>query len=265
MRASIRRWPTMRDSASVQYGPLTFSLKIGEEYRRVDSKDTAISDSGWHTLQIRPNGPPTKSFRRRPGIERFARGFQDRNRSKGLARRRSTPSRSWLVRSNLKSKGNKFRAGPWDENGLAAVLPMSPVTTSRPADRVESGTDGARPVANFFVPRSALGTSIRGIESDPHRFRCLDELGARYRFRRGFRLHRAGPGGRVKFVIDAIGDLHVDQMSVGFIGGAGHFYSRYFVPVVDQEEIDALRRSSSARAFAVITRSRKDRRRRDAR
>ncbi len=47
MKISVRRWAENHNSASVDYGPLTFSLKIGERYDRHDSTKTAIGDSSW--------------------------------------------------------------------------------------------------------------------------------------------------------------------------------------------------------------------------
>ena len=47
MDFSVRTWANNQDSVSVDYGPLTFSLKIGERYERVDSASSAIGDSKW--------------------------------------------------------------------------------------------------------------------------------------------------------------------------------------------------------------------------
>ncbi len=47
MKISTRTWTANHDSVSVNYGPLTFSLKIGERYEREDSSKTAIGDSAW--------------------------------------------------------------------------------------------------------------------------------------------------------------------------------------------------------------------------
>jgi hypothetical protein len=44
---SVKRWEHNHHSVSVSYGPLTFSLKIGERYERHDSTETAIGDSKW--------------------------------------------------------------------------------------------------------------------------------------------------------------------------------------------------------------------------
>lgn len=47
MKISVHRWQANQDSLSVNYGPLTFSLKIGEDFVQQDSTRTAIGDSGW--------------------------------------------------------------------------------------------------------------------------------------------------------------------------------------------------------------------------
>ncbi len=47
MKVSQRTWQVNKNSVSVDYGPLTLSLKIDEDYRRVDSEQTAIWDSKW--------------------------------------------------------------------------------------------------------------------------------------------------------------------------------------------------------------------------
>ena len=47
MELGVKIWVKNHNSASVNYGPLTFSLRISEEYRRKDSEETAIGDSKW--------------------------------------------------------------------------------------------------------------------------------------------------------------------------------------------------------------------------
>lgn len=66
MELSMRTWQANRNSVSVNYGPLTLSLKIKERYERKDSRATAIGDSKWQkgadasawpTYEIYPNSP----------------------------------------------------------------------------------------------------------------------------------------------------------------------------------------------------------------
>lgn len=47
MKLSVKRYPKNHNSASVHYGPLTFSLKIKEKYIQKNSAETAIWDSRW--------------------------------------------------------------------------------------------------------------------------------------------------------------------------------------------------------------------------
>lgn len=47
MQLSMRTWQVNKNSVSVDYGPLTLSLKIDEDYVQKDSKETAIGDSQW--------------------------------------------------------------------------------------------------------------------------------------------------------------------------------------------------------------------------
>jgi hypothetical protein len=47
MKTAVKIWEKNHHSASVNYGPLTFSLKIEEQYIRKSSDKTAIGDSKW--------------------------------------------------------------------------------------------------------------------------------------------------------------------------------------------------------------------------
>ncbi|MDY0184064.1 MAG: glycoside hydrolase family 127 protein, partial [Proteiniphilum sp.] len=47
MKLSQSVWLVNQESRSIHYGPLSFSLKIKEDYKRVSSIETAIGDSKW--------------------------------------------------------------------------------------------------------------------------------------------------------------------------------------------------------------------------
>ena len=47
MQLKKEEWSKNKNSVSINYGPLTFSLKIGEAYKQMDSKKSAIGDSKW--------------------------------------------------------------------------------------------------------------------------------------------------------------------------------------------------------------------------
>jgi hypothetical protein len=47
MELEVKTWGKNHNSVSIYYGPVGFSLKIDEEYRRMNSEETAIGDSRW--------------------------------------------------------------------------------------------------------------------------------------------------------------------------------------------------------------------------
>jgi hypothetical protein len=51
MKVAVRRWETNHDSVSIDRGPLTYSLKIGEETRRVGGTDA------WPAFELHPTTP----------------------------------------------------------------------------------------------------------------------------------------------------------------------------------------------------------------
>lgn len=133
MELKLREWTKNKNSVSVNYGPLTFSLKIGESYLRKDSKETAIGDSRWQE-----NADPQKwpSYEIHPSTEW----------NYGLLLNKDKPvqsfsivKKSWPADNNpftnsgapieLKAKGKKIIAWTIDQYGLCSVLPQSPVLT----------------------------------------------------------------------------------------------------------------------------------------
>ena len=49
MTVKMQTWQSNENSVSVNYGPITFSLKIKEKYVKYNSKENVISDSQWQT------------------------------------------------------------------------------------------------------------------------------------------------------------------------------------------------------------------------
>ena len=62
MHMSVRRWSLNKNSASVDYGPLTLSLRINERKVLVDSKKTAIGDSHWQANADASQWPTTEIY-----------------------------------------------------------------------------------------------------------------------------------------------------------------------------------------------------------
>jgi len=140
MRVTVQRWSANHDSASIDYGPLTFSLKIGERYDRFDSVKTAISDSGWQqsadpslwpSFEIHPTTPwnyglaldaahPEKSFQ----VKKHPWPKDDFP---------FTPASSPI---ELVAKARQIPEWTLDRYGLCAVLQDSPVWSEQPAETV---------------------------------------------------------------------------------------------------------------------------------
>lgn len=133
MALNVREWKKNKNSISVNYGPLTYSLKINEDYKKKDSKETAIWDSKWQE-----GADPAKW----PSFEIFP--ASDWNYALIVDKQRPANSftvvpKAWPSDNNpfatgnapleIKAKGKKVKSWDLDQYGLTAVLPQSPVTT----------------------------------------------------------------------------------------------------------------------------------------
>ncbi len=137
---TIKEWPTDKNSVSVNYGPLTFSLKIKENIQKVDPKKTALHDSHWQpdvdidawpAYSILPASPwnyglvlnnndPVESFK---VIER---SWPESN----------YPFTPATVPIKLVATGKQIPSWQLDKNGLCGALPQSPVETKQPEDTI---------------------------------------------------------------------------------------------------------------------------------
>ena len=136
MEVSVRRWTANHDSVSVNYGPLTFSLKIGERIEQVDSSKTAIGDSGWQK-----NADPAKwpSFDYYPTTPW----------NYGLVLADTHPEKSFTVKKlawpqddfpftpasapiEILARGRPIPEWTEDKYGLCAVLQPSPAFSDQP-------------------------------------------------------------------------------------------------------------------------------------
>jgi hypothetical protein len=140
MAISVQRWTDNHDSVSVNYGPLTFSLKIGERVERVDSSKTAIGDSHWQKTADPEQWPSFGYYPTTPW-------------NYGLVLDDSHPEKSFKVKKMSWPKDNypftpesapieitvKARQIPqWtvDKYGLCAVLQQSPAYSDQPVEKV---------------------------------------------------------------------------------------------------------------------------------
>ncbi|BDD08234.1 hypothetical protein FUAX_06660 [Fulvitalea axinellae] len=130
MELSVDRWAKNHNSASVNYGPLTFSLKIKENYIKKASDETAIGDSKWQDGVDTQKWP---SWEIHPASEwNFGLEYD----AKDLAKSFKVVKRAW-PKSNfpfthegnpisIMAKGQRVPDWKIDEDGLCGELTDNP-------------------------------------------------------------------------------------------------------------------------------------------
>src|SRR5665647_1242570 len=147
MHLAIRKWTQNKNSVSMNYGPLTFSLKIDESYIKMDSKKSAIGDSKWQA-----NADQTKW----PAYEIYPTSMWNYGlvlNNKPVADQFEIIKRPWPgsdfpftqkdVPILLKAKGKIIPEWTLDRYGLCEVLPQSPVTVNTQEQTIEMIPMGA--------------------------------------------------------------------------------------------------------------------------
>jgi hypothetical protein len=134
MDLNLREWAKNKNSVSVNYGPLTYSLKIDEQYLKKDSKETALYDSGW---QKNADASKWPSYEIYPGT---AWNYGLILNTKNLNESFTVVKKDWPKDNNpftnanapieLKAKGKLLPQWKIDQYGLVSVLPVSPVQTN---------------------------------------------------------------------------------------------------------------------------------------
>ena len=127
MSLSVKRWEVNQNSASVNYGPLTFSLLIEEEYKKVNSSETAIWDSKWQE-DADVNAWPTYEI-----YPRSAWNYALKLGGGALEQCLKVEKKEWpaddypftvqSVPLMIKAKGRKIPSWGIDRYGLCGVLP----------------------------------------------------------------------------------------------------------------------------------------------
>ncbi|MGV8964228.1 MAG: beta-L-arabinofuranosidase domain-containing protein [Candidatus Saccharimonadaceae bacterium] len=121
-------WNINQDSRSINYGPLTFSLKINEIYKTVSSVATAIGDSKW---QKNADASKWPSYEIYPGSDWNYALVLDEMKLKDNFEivKKNWPSDNFPftlqnVPLELKAKGRKLIGWDIDEYGLCGELPI---------------------------------------------------------------------------------------------------------------------------------------------
>jgi hypothetical protein len=125
MAISVKKWERNNNAVSVNYGPLTFSLKIGEKWTRYGSSDN------WPEWEVSPTSAWNYGLvlnERNP-----ARSFEVVHKQGIVA---ENPFTSDTAPIELRAKARKIPAWEADKFGLAGKLQPSPARSDEPVEPV---------------------------------------------------------------------------------------------------------------------------------
>lgn len=136
MEVGIRTWQVNQNSVSVDYGPLTFSLKIKEEYKKLNSAKTAISDSKWQAGADPDKWPAFEIAALSPWNYGLVLNRNNVAQSFDVVHKAwpkdNYPFSQQNVPVEIRAKGRQVPSWGIDKNGLVDVLPSYPARTNQP-------------------------------------------------------------------------------------------------------------------------------------
>ncbi|HWI58407.1 MAG TPA: beta-L-arabinofuranosidase domain-containing protein, partial [Bacillota bacterium] len=150
MQVSVRRWAQNNDAASVHYGPLAFSLKIGERWSRYGGR------GNWPEFEVYPTTPWNYGLmipERNAG-----RMFQVVKKAEALAAQPFTPEAAPI---ELVVQAKKIPAWKQDSLGLVGKLQPSPVKSDEPLETVTLIPMGAARLRITAFPVIGKGKTAR--------------------------------------------------------------------------------------------------------
>ena len=140
MKITMRQWPTNQESVSLNYGPLTFSIKIDEEYIRQDSRVTKFDDSilhpqtqdkQWPSWEINPKSTWNYGLVCNPSNPE-----PDFTVIKKEWPKDNFPFTTNSAPIEIKAKGQAIPSWKIDNNYLCGVLPPNPVQSHEPVEEI---------------------------------------------------------------------------------------------------------------------------------
>jgi hypothetical protein len=116
----VRRWPHQKNTASVHYGPLAFSLRIAERYQQYGG------EGQWRQLEVFPATPWNFALDLSAPLE--------------LRRAESMPEQPFFWSAAplyIRAQGRRIPEWRLEPNGLPGEIQPSPVKTDRPPEQIE--------------------------------------------------------------------------------------------------------------------------------
>ncbi len=141
MKVVVQEWKKSKNSVSVNYGPLTFSLKIDESYKLMDSKASAIGDSKWQADADQSKWPSYEIYP--ASMWNYGLALTDNPAADQFEIiKREWPQNNFpftqdKVPIEIRAKGKIIPEWQLDKYGLCDVLPQSPVTVDTKEKTIE--------------------------------------------------------------------------------------------------------------------------------
>lgn len=164
MKLSMRTWQANRNSVSVNYGPLTLSLKIKERYELKDSRATAIGDSRWQKDADASAWPTSEIYSDSPWNYALVLDSQKPLKEWKVIHKEwpsdNMPFTLQSVPLEVQATGRQIPSWTLDETGLCGVLPSENATKGKkePVTLIPMGAARLR--------ISAFPSSIEGSSSN---------------------------------------------------------------------------------------------------
>ena len=137
----MRKWEKNHNSVSIDYGPLTFSLKINERYVKLESDETAIRDSKWQKDADTKNWPSYEIYPDSPW--NYGLVFDEQNLENSFKiHKEEWPEDNFPFTVNavpiwISTKGRQIPQWKLDEYDLCGELKDSPVKSEEPTEDIE--------------------------------------------------------------------------------------------------------------------------------
>jgi hypothetical protein len=125
MHIAVHTWKKNKDAVSVSYGPLWFSLKIGEQWRQYGASKS------WPEWEVYPTTP--WNYGLVLSADAPSSSFTLSRRRGPIAAQPFSPTGSPI---ELRAKARRIPEWALDRHGLVAVLPSSPVSSSEHEETV---------------------------------------------------------------------------------------------------------------------------------
>lgn len=140
MKVALHTWTNNKNSVSVNYGPLTFSLKIAESYKQMNGKEYVQADSKWQA-----NADPKQwpSYEIHPASAwNYGLVISSDSLLQYEILKRPWPADDFPFTQThtplvIRTVGKEIPGWTIDQYGLCGVLPPSPVKTDRGAIDIE--------------------------------------------------------------------------------------------------------------------------------